>query len=91
MSDNIKGPGVVFKGKGAAEWKKVQTGERGVVLNDMTVRLAAGDLPALIDGNPKVGAFVRVTGFEPKRVLTAIDSDQSRVFKCEKCGHDNRL
>jgi hypothetical protein len=87
----FRGPGLVFKGKGPAVWRKVRTGERGTIISSSTVRLGIGDLPALIDGQPKVGAFVRVTGFETGRLLVAVDVDQRRVIKCTKCGHENEI
>ena len=72
---SLKGPGLVFRGKGSSEWKKVRTGERGTIVSPETVRLAAGNLPARIDGDPRVGSVIRVTGFETNRVLATVDSD----------------
>jgi hypothetical protein len=87
----FKGPGIVLTGKGFAKWKKVKTGEQGTIINTSTVRLAAGDLPAVIDGTAKPGPLVRVTGFATKQVYVAVDFDQRRVIRCSKCGHENEI
>jgi regulator of protease activity HflC (stomatin/prohibitin superfamily) len=88
----FKGPGLVVRLRGTStQWRRITTGERGVVISHEVGRFAAGDLPMLLDGPAVVGRYVRVTGFEPKRVLTAIDRDQPHVVVCEKCGHANHI
>lgn len=86
----FKGPGLVLKLRGSGtEWKRVRLGERGTVLSSDVGRFPGGDLPIVVDGYPKVGAFVRVTGFQEKHIMVAVDPDQSRVVVCSKCGHQN--
>ena len=88
----FKGPGLVVKMPSPSkEWKRIRSGERGVLINDSAARFSAGDLPIHLDGKPTVGAYVKVTGFEEKRVLAAIDPDQTRVVVCEQCGHENKI
>lgn len=88
----FRGPGLVVKMTGPSkEWKRIKSGERGVLISDDVARFSAGDLPIRLDGRPTVGAYVKVTRFEKKRALAAIDPDQTRVVVCEQCGHENKV
>lgn len=88
----FKGPGLLFKWKGAGtQWVRIRVGDRAEVTAAGVARFDDLDVPAQIDVAASIGDFVRATGFTDSSVLAIRDSNQAKVFICEKCGHENAI
>ena len=88
----FKGPGLVFKWSGGeTEWKPVAVGDRGELLDSGLAEFGETKIPVTLEGEARIGELVRIRAFDEDKVIVIRDHNQSRVFRCERCGHENRI
>lgn len=88
----FKGPGLVFKWSGGeTEWKPVAVGDRGELLDSGLAEFGETKIPVTLEGEARIGELVRIRAFDEDKVIVIRDQNQSRVFRCERCGHENRI
>jgi regulator of protease activity HflC (stomatin/prohibitin superfamily) len=88
----FKGPGLVFKWSGGeTEWKPVAVGERGELLDSGLAGFGETKIPVTLEGEARIGELIRIRAFEEDKAIVIRDHNQSRVFRCQRCGHENRI
>ena len=87
--DGLKGPGLLWKIPGqTGQWVRLRLGERGEMLGPDMARFGEHDIPVGFESPVRLGAFIRIVGFEKKSVRVKPDPDQTRIHRCPKCGHE---
>lgn len=84
----LRGPGLVFK-LFIESVEPLAMGARGEALGTGSARFGAVEAPVRAQDGVGHGSIVRVVGFDEDRVEVALDTDQTRSFVCQKCGHQN--
>jgi len=87
----LKGPGLVLILPGIDKCTKINAGDRGELLAQGLVRIGNVDIPVTVMGRVELGKTVRIQSFTERDVVVVADSDQTREFVCQKCGHINRI
>lgn len=87
----LKGPGLIFIIPGIDKCTKVNVGDRGEFLAQGMARIGNVDVPVTVMGRVEVGKTVRIQSFMERDAIVVADSDQTREFVCQKCGHVNRI
>ena len=85
----LKGPGVIFRLPAIDECIKISVGDQGVLVAEDEVRMKEKGIPSEIEGSASVGHLVYVKNYRENRIVVDAHFDQTRFFKCEKCGHVN--
>lgn len=86
----LRGPGLVFK-LYIDTAEPLAIGARGEALGTGAARFGAVEAPVQSEDAVGLGSVVRVVGFGEDRVQVTLDTDQTRSFVCQKCGHPNTL
>lgn len=85
----FKGPGLLWRLPGqASEWVRLRVGERGEMIGPDTARFGRHDLPVTSESDVRLGSFIRIVGFDEQSVRVEPDTDQTRIHRCPKCGHE---
>lgn len=87
----LKRPGLIFIIPGIDKCTKVNVGDRGELLAQGMARIGNVDVPVTVMGRVEVGKTVRIQSFMERDAIVVADSDQTREFVCQKCGHVNRI
>lgn len=85
----LRGPGLIYRWPGGGgRWIRISVGDFGELVGPHVGRFSGVDMPASYEGNIRLGASVRISGFTSDEVLVEADPTRVRKVTCERCGHE---
>ena len=84
----LRGPGLILIIPGTDKCFTIAIGDQGQLINDGIGKFKDVEVPVEYNEKIYTGSRIKVNGFLNQKIQVGLDSDQRRVVKCEKCGHE---
>ncbi|MDI6742893.1 MAG: hypothetical protein QMD11_09140 [Smithella sp.] len=84
----LRGPGLIVIIPGADKCFTLSIGDQGQLISDGIGKFKNSEVPVEYNEKIYAGEKIKINGFLNQKIQVILDSDQRRVVKCEKCGHE---
>ena len=84
----LRGPGLILIIPVTDKCFTISIGDQGLLINDGIGKFKEAEVPVEYNEKIYTGSKIKVNGFLNQKLQVILDSDQRRVVKCEKCGHE---